>query len=207
MAFEEYDDFEQEKLVKDWIKNNWFTITLGIVLGLGSVFGFNFYKGHQQKQRFEIANQYKSYTDQMELSHFKEARSILAKMQTDTGTSFYIIEGHLLLAKEFVNKNELEKAATELKSVIDMKSDQLMTEFVKLRLARVYNAMAMHDDALSLTNSITIESFLSIAKEIEGDALVAKGEYEKAVSAFENAVEKGEGYSGKRNIEMKIENS
>ena len=38
MAFEEYDDFEQEQIVKDWIKNNWFTITLGIVLGLGGVF-------------------------------------------------------------------------------------------------------------------------------------------------------------------------
>ena len=207
MAFEEYDDFEQEQIVKDWIKNNWFTMALGLVIGLGGVFGMNFYKSSQQEKRYKIANQYKSFTSVMELSEFDEAKTLLSDLEKENGTSFYTIEAHLLLAKEYIAKNELEKAAAELNSVISAKPDQLITEFVKLRLARVQNALAKHDEALSLTKSITIESFKSIAKEIEGDALVAKGEYEKAVTAFEESIANGEGYSSKKNIEMKIENT
>ena len=207
MAFEEYDDFEQEQIVKDWIKNNWFTITLGIALGLGGVFGLNFYKSSQQEARYKVANQYKDFTAAMELSELNEAKSTLTQLESENGSNFYTIEAHLLLAKEYIKKNELEKAAAELNSVITAKPDQLMTEFVKLRLARINNALSKHDDALALTNSVSIESLKSIAKEIEGDALVAKGEYDKAITAFEESIANGEGYSGKSNIEMKIENT
>jgi predicted negative regulator of RcsB-dependent stress response len=207
MAFEEYDDFEQEKLVKDWIKANWLTITLGIGLGLGGVFGINYWKGYQQEQRYKIANQYNSFTEVMKLSQHDEAQTILEELEKASGSNFYTYEAHLLLAKEYVEKNELEKAVSELQNVIDSKPDQLMTEFVKLRLARVYNAMQKYDDALAEVNNISIESFSSIASEIQGDAYLAKGESEKAVAAYKQAVEKGEGYSGKKNIEMKQENS
>ena len=207
MAFEEYDDFEQEKLVKDWIKSNWLTITAGIVIGLGGVMGMNYWKSQKQESRYQMAEQYSSITEVMKLSEFDEAQTLLAEMESTSGSSFYTFEAHLTLAKEFINKNELEKAAHELKSVIDDKPDQLLTEFVKLRLARVYNAMEKHDDALVQTSEISLEPFTSIAKEIEGDAYLAKGEYEKAKLAFEASIEKGDGYSGRSNIEMKMENS
>lgn len=207
MAFEEYDDFEQEKLVKDWIKANWLTIVSGIVLGLGGVVGINYWKASEQQKRYQVANQYQSFTEVMELSELDEAQSILSKMESDSGSSFYTYEAHLLLAKEYVEKDELDKAAVELSSVIDSKPDQLMTEFVKLRLARVYNAMGKNDDALSLMNTISIEEFSSIANEIKGDAYIATGEIEKASTSFKEAIANGEGYSGKKNIEMKIENS
>ncbi len=207
MAFEEYDDFEQEKLVKDWIKANWLTIVTGIVLGLGGVVGINYWKVQKQEKRYQMANQYQAVTEVMKLSELDEAQSILSKMESDSGSSFYTYEAHLILAKEYVEKNELEKAAVELKSVIDSKPDQLLTEFVKLRLARVYNAMGKYTEALTLTNSVSIEEFTSISKEIQGDALLAQGNSEKANLAFKDALEKGEGYSGKKNIEMKLENS
>jgi len=207
MAFEEYDDFEQEKLVKDWIKANWLTMVTGIVLGLGGVIGINYWKAQKQEKRYQMANQYQTFTEVMKLSQLDEAQSILSKMESDLGSSFYTYEAHLILAKEYVEKNELEKAAAELKSVIDSKPDQLLTEFVKLRLARVYNAMGKNAQALTLTNAVSIEEFTSIAKEIQGDALLAQGDSEKANAAFKEALEKGEGYSGKKNIEMKLENS
>jgi predicted negative regulator of RcsB-dependent stress response len=207
MAFEEYDDFEQEQLVKDWIKNNWLTIASGIVLGLGGVIGINYWKAHQQEQRYQKAVQYNSFTEVMKLSEFDEAQTLLNKMESDSGASFYTYQAHLLLAKEYVAKNELDKAVTELQSIIASKPDQLLTEFVKLRLARVYNAQGKYDDALGLISGVSLESFLSIAKEIEGDSYTAKGEKDKATTAFKDAVEKGNGYSGKQNIDMKMENS
>jgi len=109
MAFEEYDDFEQEQLVKDWIKNNWLTIASGIVLGLGGVIGINYWKAQQQEQRFQKAAQYNSFTEVMKLSEFDEAQTILTEMELNLGSSFYTYEAHLLLAKEFISKNELEK--------------------------------------------------------------------------------------------------
>ncbi len=207
MAFEEYDDFEQEKLVKDWIKANWLTITTGIVLGLGGVVGINYWKAQKQEKRYQMANQYQSFTEVMKLSELDEAQSILSKMESDSGSSFYTYEAHLILAKEYIDKSELEKAASELQSVIDSKPDQLLTELVKLRLARVYNAMGKNAEALTLVNAVSIEEFASIAKEIQGDALLSQGEGVKANLAYKEALEKGEGYSGKKNIEMKLENS
>ena len=207
MAFDEYDDFEQEKLVKDWIKSNWLTIVTGIVLGLGGVVGINYWKTQQQEKRFEAAKQYNSFTKALELSELNDAQTTLSSMKKDLGDNFYTYEGHLLLAKEFINKKELDKAIEELKKVINSKPDKLITELTKLRLARVLNAQAKHDEALAEIKAITISSFASIAKEIEGDSYYAKGELEKAKSAFQDSIAKGEGYSGKRNVEMKLENS
>ncbi len=207
MAFEEYDDFEQERVVKDWIKSNWLTIVTGIALGLGGVLGLNFWKVQKQESRYLVANKYESFTEVMKLSQLDEAQSILSEMESDSGSSFYTYEARLILAKEFIEKDELDKAVIQLQHVVDSKPDQLMTEFVKLRLARVYNAMGKNDEALSLVNAVTINEFASIAKEIQGDALLAQGNSEKANGAFKEALEKGEGYSGKKNIEMKLENS
>lgn len=207
MAFEEYDDFEQEKLVKDWIKSNWLTMTLGIGLGLGGVIGINYWKVAQQQQRYKMAADYNSFEEVMKLSEFDEAKVTLAEMEKTSGSNFYTIQAHLMLAKEFITKNELDNAATELKSVINSKPDQLITEFTKLRLARIYNATEKYDDALGLVDGIVSESFLSMAKEIQGDAYLAKGENEKAQTAYEQASSEGEGYSGKKNIEIKLENS
>ncbi len=207
MAFEEYDDFEQEKLVKDWIKSNWLTIATGIVLGLGSVIGINYWKTQKQEQRFQVANQYNSFTEVMELSELDEAQNILKDIETSAGDNFYTYEAHFLLAKEYAQKDELDKAAQELSKVIENKPDQILTEFARLRLARVYNAMNKPDDALSQISKISIESFSSIAKEIKGDAYLAKGENDKANTAYQEAIADGEGYSGKTTIEMKLENS
>lgn len=207
MAFEEYDDFEQEQIVKDWIKNNWLTIALGIFLGLGGVFGMNYFKSSQQEQRYKIANQYNSFNDVMELNEFDEAKTLLSELEKEHGSNFYTLQAHLRLAKEYAAKNKLEEAVSELNLVLEAKPDQLIVEFVSLRLARIQNALAKHDEALTLINNIKIESFKSIAKEIEGDALFAKGEYEKAITAFEESIANGEGYSSKKNIEMKIENT
>lgn len=207
MAFEEYDDFEQEKLVKDWIKNNWLTIATGLVLGLGGVFGLNFWKSQQQQQRFEIANQYQSFSEIYELSEFDEAKKLLNELEKESGGNFYTYEGHLLLAKEFANKGDLDSAAAELNQVISLNPDQIITEMTKLRLARVYNGMEKYDDALTQAKSVTIKTLASIAQEIQGDAQLAKGNSKEAITAYQSAVEKGEGYSGKRNIEIKIENA
>jgi len=207
MAFEEYDDFEQEKLVKDWIKSNWLTMALGIGLGLGGVIGINYWKAAQQQQRYKMAADYNSFEEVMKLSEFDEAKVTLDEMEKTSGSNFYTIQAHLMLAKEFVAKDELEKASSELMSVINSKPDQIITEFAKLRLARIYNATEKYDDALGMVNGIVSESFLSMAKEIQGDAYLAKGEYEKAQTAYEQASSEGEGYSGKKNIKIKLENS
>jgi len=207
MAFEEYDDFEQEQLVKEWIKNNWFTIVMGIVIGLGSVFGLNYWKTQQQQKRFDMANQYKSFGEVIELAELDEAKKILAEMEAKSDNSFYVIEAHLLLAKEFIKKDDLESAVKQLEAVIAKKTDQLTSEMIKLRLARVYNAMQKYDQALALVSAVSSPSFLSSAKEIEGDAYFAQGDLDKAKLAYQDSVAEGEGYSGKKNIEMKLENT
>ena len=207
MAFEEYDDFEQEQMVKDWIKNNWLTITAGIALGLGGVVGINYWKTSQQQKRFEAATKYEEFTRVMELKELDDAQSVIAGLKKDFGDNFYTYEGSLLLAKEFVQNNELDKAAAELQKIVDSKPDKVITEFVKLRLARVKNALGQNDQALSLAKSITSDSFSSIAQEILGDAYIAKGDKVNAKAAYQKASENGEGYSGKRNIEIKLQNS
>lgn len=207
MAFEEYDDFEQEQMVKEWIKNNWLTIAAGIVLGLGGVFGINYWKQQQQEKRFAAASKYEEFSRVLGLKELDEAQSVIAEMQGTYGDNFYTYEGHLLLAKEFVANNELEKAAAELQKVLDSQPQKVIADLVTLRLARIKNALGQHDQALSLAKSVTSESFASISKEVEGDAYLAKGEGDNAKTAFQQAVDSGEGYSGKRNIEMKLQNS
>ncbi len=58
MALEEYDDYEQEEIIKDWLRQNWFTIFAGIALGISGLWGYTKWQNTQADKNQASATEY-----------------------------------------------------------------------------------------------------------------------------------------------------
>ncbi|MCF6299979.1 MAG: tetratricopeptide repeat protein [Proteobacteria bacterium] len=207
MAFEEYDDFEQEELVKEWLMNNWFTMVAGVGLGIGGIWGFAEWKTTAETNKLEAANQFARIQEVIELSEYDDAVEMTTQYETDHGSNFYTIKSHMLLAQAYVKAEEIEKAVTQYESIIAAKPEKSIAEFVRLRLARLQVSLGQYDVAMSNLYLVKSLAYKTVVEEITGDVFIAKGEVDKAHDAYQLAVNEGEGYSGKNIIEMKLADS
>ncbi|WP_395374922.1 YfgM family protein [Marinicella sp. W31] len=204
MAFEEYDDYEQEQLVKQWLKENWFTIVAGIALGIGAIYGYNYWLGSKEHKKVEAAQQFTEVNQLLELKEHDEAAQMIAKLEADFGNSLYSVEARMELAKKHMEEENLDAAIQQYQLILDGKPERSLAEISRLRLARLKTSVGQYDEANTLLDSVRSEAYASMIDEIRGDILQAKGQSTGAADAYQLALNSGEGYSGKTILEMKL---
>lgn len=91
-------------------------------------------------------------------------------------------------AQQFVDKNELEKAAAQLNRLTDT-SDENPVAVINLRLARVQVQLKQADAALKPLDA-TGRRWAAIVADLRGEALLSKGDKQGARSAREAGVKK-----------------
>jgi predicted negative regulator of RcsB-dependent stress response len=92
-----------------------------------------------------------------------------------------------MAARVHVEANELDKAATSLKSVVDTASDDEVKMIARLRLARVLSAQGKHDDALATLKVEDAGDFAPRFADTRGDVLLAKGDRDGALREYQAA--------------------
>ena len=204
MAFEEYDDIEQERLVKQWLKDNWFTIFAGIALGIGAIYGYNYWLGSKAQKQVEAAQQFSEVTQLLQLEEHQEAAQMITQLEGDFGNSLYTVQARMDLAKKLVEKDEVDAAIEQYQLILDSKPERSLAEISRLRLARLKVSAGQLDEATALLDLVRSEAYASMIDEIRGDILQAKGQTSEAADAYQLALNSGEGYSGRNILEMKL---
>ena len=82
----------------------------------------------------------------------------------------------MLLAKRDVDAGKFDDAIQLLRAVVDKSKDDELAQVARLRLARLLIQQGKHDEALQLLDVEKAGAFAAQAREIRGDALVAKGD-------------------------------
>ena len=112
----------------------------------------------------------------------------------------------LELAQQFVDQNELEKAASQLQQGLAATSDENLKAVINLRLARVQVQLKQADTALKTLETIKGEGWAAIVADLRGEALLSKGDKQGARSAWEAGVKSDASPALSEMMQMKINN-
>jgi len=160
---------EQVQAIKQWWKDNYFSIIAGIVIGIVVLGGYKFWseKNTSQSQQASVV-----YSELL-LTTGDRSRSV-ETLKNDYSSTPYAALSALLLAKDYVLLNKLDDAALQLSWVIENASDDGVEHIARQRLARLYLSQDKISEAESLINGIKVPAYTASYSEIRGDILLAK---------------------------------
>lgn len=204
MAFEEYDDYEQEQMVKEWLNNNWLTIIAGIAIGIGGLWGYGKYQDSQVTKSTEAASAYVQLAASLEVSEPGALAELINGYEADYGTNVYSIEARMTAAKKLMEADDISAAKTQYQALINSKPDKPIAEMARLRLARLLVSEGDYAAAKTELGLVQSQAYQTIVEEVMGDIYAAEGDSDKARDAYQLALNEGEGYSGKQIVEMKL---
>lgn len=120
------------------------------------------------------------------LATTKHLASTLQQEHTDTQYAQY---GALLMAKVAVNSVDYGLALQQLDWLLANNPNELMKSIASIRKAQILAEQNDYVQALGLLKEVTIDSIQVQADELEGDIYLAKGELQKARSAYQKAID------------------
>ncbi len=185
---------EQVEAIKNWWNENGKSLIITVVVVLAGYFGWNGYQENQRAQGEAAASIYqqlvnkatKPLAEQTEADK-AELETVAAQLKTEFPNSLYAQFAGLYLAKFAIEANNFDAAASELQILLEAGDKGPVTYLAKVRLARVFIQQEKLDEALDLVATTPEASFSAQYEEVKGDALFAKGELSKALSAYQAA--------------------
>lgn len=179
---------QQIESLRGWWKENGTSVVLGIILGLGAIFGWRAWQAH----RIALAESASSLYQEM----IAKAHESNAKAAGDTGSRIieeypgtgYAVFAALMLARFSVDSGDLDSAAAHLDWAADHNSDPSLGREIRLRSARVRFAQDRYDDALALLDDGDGGEFAGSYDHLRGDIEFRRGNVEAARSAYERAL-------------------
>jgi predicted negative regulator of RcsB-dependent stress response len=109
---------------------------------------------------------------------------LVDELNREYASTPYAALATLIAARTQVDANELDKAATGLKGVMDTASDPEIRTIARLRLARVQSAQGKYDEALATLKVEEPGEFAPRIADMRGDVLLAKGDRAGALREY-----------------------
>ena len=190
------EDEQIQALKQWWKKNGLFTVVL-VVACIAGYLGWQFWQNHQQQQAEAAAAIYndlsaavtvdpgKPLTDEKR----KTANYLIDQLKTGHSHSFYSLSAAMYGAKIAVEANELDRAAELLQWALDHSDSSETKNVLRLRLARVMNALMDYDKALTHSQYDAVDDFTSLFAAVRGDAYLGKGDIPAAKAAYQLALD------------------
>jgi|HigsolmetaAR201D_1030396.scaffolds.fasta_scaffold00766_21 predicted negative regulator of RcsB-dependent stress response len=198
-------DREQEEALRRWWQENWRWIVGGIVLGIVVLVGYFQWQGYQERRGLAASAQYEKVRSAAEERNLEQAQEALAALTKDYGSTPYAQQGRLLVAKLQAENEKFDEAAALLREVIDKSKDDELATIATLRLARVLIQLGKHDEAIASLKVDKLGAFAAAAREIRGDAYLAKGDRNAARAEYAAALADQSARIDRTLVEMKLQ--
>lgn len=196
---EDLSDNERAEQLQRWWADNWLWILGGIVLGLGLLAGWQYWKTSQMRAAQQDESSYLAVLDSLSRNDREAAVKKADELRATHPKSPYADQSDLALARAAVDRRDFDDAAKRLRAVATSSRDPQLKQVANTRLARVLSEQGKHDEALALLDVATAGSFAGVYHDIRGDVYAAKGdnaaarkEYDAALAAAP-AAEEGAG--------------
>src|SRR5262245_29076838 len=197
---------EQWEWLKGWLKENSPWILGGVGIGGLIVWGWFWWADRTDRLAVEASAKYTQVADAVIRGDKTAAQSLATDLEKDYGSSPYVDQAHLLLARSAVDAGELDKAAGILKGGMEKQKDQQLAFVARMRLARVQLAQNQPDAALATLAAVDPGAFKPRFEEVRGDVLYAKGDKPGALGAYRAAREEAQKQAGDTQLlDMKID--
>lgn len=202
-AYTEQEDLEK---LKAWWKNYGGALILGVVLGLGLLFGNKYWNQYQETRREAASNLYVEMLQQARESNTDAARTSATRLTQDYASTPYAGMAALMLARLSFDAGDAAGTRTHLQWAVDNARDPAVQHTARLRLGRVLLDAREHDAALAAAQIRNQEGFESEYAELRGDIYVAQGKAAEAREAYAAALKQIPAEaSHRRAVQMKLD--
>jgi len=188
MADDYLSDQEQEEALRDWWRENWRWIIGGVALGVALLLGWRSWQSHNEAQAHDALQDYAQLQSALAQRDVDQAGRLLQDLVADHGSTAYVQQGRLMLAKAEVDAGKFDEAIALLRAAADGAKDDELASIARLRVARLLIQQGKHDEALGILNAEKAGAFTAQVREIRGDAMMAKGDSEAARAEYAAAL-------------------
>ena len=182
-------DQQQAELIKNWLKENSKSLIGGVVLGVAGYFGIQFVQQNKLKEA-ELASQlYSEIEFAVKQDRLTQAQTLLQKMDIDFANTPYQDQGHLFMAKLFMDSVDYENAIIQLEFLVENSADESLKHIARIRIARIRLQQNLYDEALQVLQTESMGSFEAKYEEIKGDIFSKQGQFSEAQAAYLKALD------------------
>ncbi|MGI9309863.1 MAG: YfgM family protein [Gammaproteobacteria bacterium] len=182
-------DDEQAEIVKRWWRENGLFVALGIVMGLGGLFGWQSWQDAQISAAEEASSAYEELLAAVNGDRLNEAREILTVLESDFSGTPYVAQAWLQFAKVAMDQNDAEAAVAELQKVISDSNDTQLQHVARLRVGQIRLYQEQYEEALKVLAVPKSEAFAPLYSDMRGDVYFAMGSFDAAASAYREALD------------------
>ena len=195
---------EQVDALRRFFANNGKALAVGVVIGIAALGGWRYWSSHQQDSAKTVSAEYQKVTRAMQAGKPETLEAVNTFASENSNT--YGALAALDLAKQYVDSNQLDKAATLLQNGLKDTKDANLQAVINLRLARIQLQQNQADAALKTLDSVKGDGRTAIVADIRGEALLSKGDKQGARDAWSKGVESDASPALKQMMQMKMNN-
>ncbi len=182
-------DQQRAEQVWGWLRENGWYLLGGIVLGLGGLFVWRQW-GTSQLERAEQASAlYAELLTAIRVERTTRAEEIAAQLAAEYGSTPYVDQARLAMARVKMDRSQPEDAARYLREVMEDAGSEEIGHIARLRLARVLAHQEKYDEALKILSVPRDSAFAPRYHEVRGDIYVTTGRVEDARAEYEAALQ------------------
>lgn len=197
-----HDSEEQQvEAIKEWWKENGKAVILGGVVGLGGLFGWQYYQDSVMAAKEAASESYAGAIEALNTQGIAAVAETQAFIDTNKDTDYAALAA-LQLAKVQVEAGKLDDALAQLNWVKSTSQDEALLPLVTYRVARIMAEQQQLDAALDELEAIKQASWAGRVAELKGDILLRKGDTAAAYSAYTEAQQAGDASQA---IQMKLD--
>ena len=198
-------DEEKVEAIKKWWKENGLSVIAGAAIGLGAIYGWRLWVGHQES----TASQASIAFEQLLLNASDNQPEAVAKqaalLKDEFGSTPYPALGALVSAKTLYEAGKTDEAMAALREAMAAAPDPALTRLAALRLARIQVAENQLEAAeQTLAAQDFGSAFAGEVAAVRGDIAAARGDLDAARAAYQQAIDQGSGLS--QLIRLKLDN-
>ena len=183
-----YEDEEQVEALKKWWQENWKALAAGLVLGVGSILGWEGWQTHQQSTAADASRIYAELQEALTGEQLEAADELAARLKTDFSGTPYAAHAVLAVAAHLAEHGDFEAASERLNWVVQRSDDEGLRHIARLRRARALWQLSRVDEALKLLNIDQAGSFTGLYAELRGDIRLSSGDRKAARADYEAAM-------------------
>jgi predicted negative regulator of RcsB-dependent stress response len=183
-------DSEQEELeaLKKWWNDNGRAVVVGLVLGLGGVFGWTTWQSRIEASAEQLSIVYQNMVETAASNNHGEAVQRIDGIIADHPDSEYAALAGLLGAKSALAIGQPADAKRLLDWVIENAGRAELRDVARIRKARLLLAENQGDAGLAVLEQVDTTAFAATVDELRGDILVENRDAQAAAKAYETAL-------------------
>lgn len=178
---------EQWDSVRNWLRQNGVWLVAGVALAAIGIWGWRSWQAHQETLLLQASGQYEKLVGAFSKNDLSTVTTVADQLAADHPGTGYAEQGQLAAARLQVENKQIPAAIDRMQKVLAATSDAELALVVRLRIARLQIELNKADDALATLAAAQPGAFAGRFAEVRGDALLAKGDRDGALKAYNEA--------------------